>query len=219
MPDFELFLYNTKKDFCLGKDPFLSKDTMKIYDISQELFSCEVYPGDPAPKKDTLCSTDKGDVCNLTAFSMCAHNGTHIDAPFHFFGEGKTVDMMPLSKTVGDAYVAEHKGDVTEEKAKDILKKADGITRILIKGEITVTAEAARFFAEAGIDLIGNESQTVGPKDAPMEVHKILLSRDIVLLEGIRLAEVPEGRYLLCAQPINLGGCDGAPVRAILIKN
>ncbi len=190
---------------------------MRIYDISQEIFSCEVYPGDPAPKKSTLCSTDKGDVCNLTEFSMCAHNGTHIDAPFHFFGEGKTVDMLPLSKTVGEVYVAEHKGEVTAEDAKMILTKAEGISRILIKGDITVTEAAAKVFAEAMIDLLGNESQTVGPKDAPMAVHKILLSKDIVLLEGIRLSEVSEGKYLLAAQPLNLGGCDGAPVRAILI--
>ena len=191
---------------------------MQIYDITQELFSCEVYPGDPAPKKEILASTDKGDVCNLTALSLCAHNGTHIDAPYHFFGEGKTVDMLPLTKTVGEAYVAEGRGNITAEDAAAILKKTDGVSRILIKGDVIVTAEAARVFADADIDLLGNESQTVGPKDAPMVVHKILLSRDIVLLEGIRLGEVPEGKYLLCAQPINLGGCDGAPVRAILIE-
>ena len=95
---------------------------MKIYDISQEVFSCRVYPGDPEPKKNILYSTDKGDVCNLTEFSMCAHNGTHIDAPYHFFEEGKTVDMLPLSKTVGEACVVGHTGDITEEDAKNILK-------------------------------------------------------------------------------------------------
>lgn len=191
---------------------------MKIYDISQELFTCEVYPGDPEPKKETLCSTDKGDVCNLTALSLCAHNGTHIDAPYHFFGDGKTVDMLPLTKTVGDCYVAEHTGNLRAKDADIILKKAEGISRILLKGELTVTEEAAEVFSQAELDLLGNEGQTVGPKDAPMAVHRILLSRDILLLEGIRLSEVPEGKYMLCAQPINLGGCDGAPVRAILIK-
>ena len=55
---------------------------MIIYDISQEVFSCEVFTGDPAPEKQMLCSMEKGDEYNLTAFSMCAHNGTHIDAPF-----------------------------------------------------------------------------------------------------------------------------------------
>ena len=55
---------------------------MIIYDISQEVYSCQVYPGDPAPEKRVLSSMEKGDLYNLTAFSMCAHNGTHIDAPF-----------------------------------------------------------------------------------------------------------------------------------------
>lgn len=192
---------------------------MKIYDITQELFSCEVYPGDPEPKREILCSTNKGDVCNLTALSLCAHNGTHIDAPYHFFTDGKTVDMLPLSKTVGECFVAEHSGDLLKEDASAVLKKAEGISRILLKGELTVTEEAASVFAEAGIDLLGNESQTVGPKNAPMAVHKILLSKETVLLEGIRLSDVPEGKYFLCAQPINLGGCDGAPVRAILMRN
>ena len=81
-----------------------------------------------------------------------------------------------------------------------------------------MTEEAAKVFAAAGIFLFGNESQTVGPEDAPMAVHLILLGADITLLEGIRLAQVDEGVYLLNAAPINLGGADGAPCRAILIS-
>ena len=81
-----------------------------------------------------------------------------------------------------------------------------------------MTAEAAKVFAEAGIKLYGNESQTVGPLDAPMEVHLCMLGAEIVLLEGIRLSEVSEGKYLLNAAPINLGGADGAPCRAILMS-
>ena len=72
-------------------------------------------------------------------------------------------------------------------------------------------------FAKAKIDLIGNESQTVGPEDAPMQVHLTLLGAEVVLLEGIRLGGVPDGVYLLSAAPISLGGSDGAPCRAILI--
>ena len=191
---------------------------MKIYDISQEVFSCAVYPGDPKPEKKTLFATAAGDLYNLTAFSMCAHNGTHIDAPFHFLGEGKTVDQMDLSIFVGDCFVARHTGDVSAQDAKNILEKAEGAQRILIAGDITVTAEAAEVFAAGSIKLIGNEGQTVGPESAPMQVHKILLSRNIALLEGIVLTEVPEGRYFLSAAPLNLGGADGAPCRAYLIE-
>ena len=71
---------------------------MKIYDISQEVFQCQVYPGDPAPERKALCSMEKGDLYNLTAFQMCAHNGTHIDAPFHFIKDGKTVDAITLKR-------------------------------------------------------------------------------------------------------------------------
>ena len=190
---------------------------MKIYDISQEVFSCQIYPGDPGPERRTLCSTEKGALYNLTAFSMCAHNGTHIDAPFHFFGEGKTVEQMALSTFVGDCYVARHDGDVLAADAQTILQGADGAERILIAGDATVTEAAAEVFAHSGIKLIGNESQTVGPENAPMRVHKILLGQGIALLEGVVLKDVPRGRYFLSAAPLNLGGADGAPCRAYLI--
>ena len=196
---------------------------MKIYDISQEVFSCNVYPGDPVPEKKTISLIEKGDVCNLTAFSMCAHNGTHIDAPFHFIKEGKTIDAICLEAFVGMAYVAEHKGVLFESDAIKIIKKAkeqscEASKRILIKGDAEVSAEAAKVFASSEILLLGNESQTVGPKDAPMAVHQILLAANAILLEGVRLSEVSEGVYLLNAAPLNLSGADGSPCRALLIN-
>ena len=196
---------------------------MKLYDISQEVFGCAVYPGDPAPKKESLSRMETGDLYNLTAFSMCAHNGTHVDAPYHFIEDGKTVEQIPLEKTVGLCFVAEWKGILDGEGARQILRRAtltvrESARRILLKGDAIVSADAARVFAEGGVDLIGNESQTVGPEDAPMEVHRILLDADVVLLEGIRLKDVPEGVYFLSAAPLALAGADGAPCRAILVE-
>lgn len=191
---------------------------MTIYDISQEVFSCCVYPGDPAPQRQQLCATAEGDLYNLTAFSMCAHNGTHIDAPFHFLHGGKTVEEMPLDTFVGSCFLACHEGEVTAETAAGILARAKGAPRILIGGDATVTAEGASTFAEAGIRLLGNEGQTVGPEDAPMQVHLILLRKGVALLEGIVLKDIPEGHYFLSAAPLNLAGSDGAPCRAYLIK-
>lgn len=190
---------------------------MKYYDITQEVFTSRVYPGDPAPKRDLLSSMAAGDLYDLTAFSMCAHNGTHIDAPRHFIKDGKTVDELSLQSTAGDCYVASHEGLVTEKDAKTILEKAGSVKRILIKGNATLTYEGAEVFRGAGILLFGNESQTVGPEDAPMAVHKCLLSADVVLLEGVCLSDVPDGVYFLFAAPLLLGGAEGAPCRAILI--
>ena len=195
---------------------------MRLYDISQEVFSCQVYPGDPTPEKQTLSAMEKGDLYNLTAFHMCAHNGTHIDAPFHFIKDGKTVDAVDLEACIGMAYVVEYQGVVTRDDAEAMLKRArtespEAAKRLLIKGDAEVSEEAASVFASSGVLLLGNESQTVGPQEAPMRVHQMLLGADVILLEGIRLTTVPAGVYFLNAAPINLAGADGSPCRAILI--
>ena len=195
---------------------------MKIYDISQEILSCNVYPGDPSPKRTSILSVKNGDVCNLSLIEMCAHNGTHIDAPFHFIDSGKSVSEINMEKLVGYALVVEHNGRVTEKDAENFIFKArisdKKVNKILLKGKATVSIEAATVFAKGNIDLIGNESQTVGPEDAPMQVHLVLLNAEVVLLEGIRLSNVPEGVYLLNSAPLNISGADGSPCRAILIE-
>ena len=107
---------------------------MKIYDISQEVYSCKVYPGDPAPQKEVLARISEGAVCNLTAFSMCSHNGTQVDAPYHFLDNGRSLSEVSLENFIGMAYVAEHEGDITAEDAIMILKKPE-------KPDVTVGKE------------------------------------------------------------------------------
>ena len=219
-----------------GVIPLYGKElsSMKVYDISQEVFNCAVYPGDPQPERIRVLNINDGAVCNLTAIKMCAHNGTHVDAPYHFVNNGKKIDEVDLKRFVGFAYVTEHAGEISADDAKAMIEKAnlalkakaasckdideDSCKRLLVKGEAVVTEEAAKVFADNKLLLFGNESQTVGPLEAPMAVHLIMLGAEIVLLEGIRLGEVEEGIYLLDAAPINLGGADGAPCRAILIS-
>ncbi len=193
-----------------------------IYDITQPLLECAVFPGDAAPEKTLVKSLDRGDEYNLTDLSLCVHNGTHVDAPLHFLREGKGIGQVALEKFIGPACVAAHEGDVTARDAEAILERAKKTRpgaekRILIRGKATVTPEAAEVFAAAGIDLLGNESQTVGPEEAPMAVHLTLLASEVVLLEGVRLSDVPEGAYFLNCAPLNLGETDGAPCRAVLL--
>lgn len=200
---------------------------MKIYDISQEVFGCKVFPGDPQPDRTIMQSIKNGDICNLTELRMCAHNGTHVDAPYHFIDSGKTIDEVDMKRFVGYAYVATHEGEISASDAESIMEKAeeaaksagvDADKRILVRGNAVVSEEAAQVFADKGILLFGNESQTVGPEDAPKQVHLIMLGKEIVLLEGIRLSAVEDGVYMLNAAPLNLGGADGSPCRAILIS-
>ncbi|MCF0111108.1 MAG: cyclase family protein [Erysipelotrichaceae bacterium] len=196
---------------------------MKVYDISQEILSCEVYPGDPIPSLKPLERMSEGSLYNLSAVYMCVHNGTHCDAPSHFKADGKTIDQLSPESFVGNTYVASCEGNVSGEDAKRILENAkrnhdDSYRRILIKGDAEVTEAAAEVFAGSGIVLLGNESQSVGPLKNPVEVHKILLEKEVVLLEGIRLKDVPEGFYILCAAPLNIQGAEGSPCRAVLIS-
>ncbi len=195
---------------------------MKIYDISQAVFGCEVYQGDKPPTKREDKSIANGDLYNLTYFEMCAHNGTHIDAPLHFLDGGDTVEQIPLEKTVGNCYVVEQNEDITASIAKNILARAreyggDFQRRILIKGKGVMLEDGARIFAQSGVFLVGVESQSVGSEQSPIPVHKILLGEKAVLLEGIRLGDIAQGCYFLVAAPLNLNECEGAPCRAILI--
>ncbi len=120
---------------------------------------------------------------------------------------------------MGKAYVVSHNGDVTADDAEQMVRTAyeNGARKILIKGVPVITLEAARVFAGYRIDLLGNETQSTGPDDAPMRVHVELLQAEVVLLEGLRLGAVSDGFYLLNCAPLNLEGCDGSPCRAILM--
>ena len=193
---------------------------MKVYDITQELLSAEIYPGDPSPKITTLASMKSGALYNLYSLDTCLHVGTHIDAPRHFIRDGKTVEELEADIFVGRAYVAEP-ALLSRIEAAEILAAAKSLSaaeRILIKGDAVVTLEAAELFAAGGVRLIGVESQSVGSIDAPAAVHIALLSRGVALLEGLRLKEISTGAYTLVAPPLKVAGAEGAPCRALLIE-
>ncbi len=188
---------------------------MKIYDITQELFGGRVYPGDPAPCYERVLKISEGAPCNLTTLKLSAHNATHLDAPYHFYDNGKTIEQLDLHRCIGPCNVVDLSGKNREE-LESFLSCCS--KRILIKGDVVVTLELAKLFNKHHIVLIGVESQSVGPVDAPMPVHLELLKEEVVLLEGLVLKDIPEGEYFLSAAPLKLGGSDGAPCRAVLLS-
>jgi arylformamidase len=196
---------------------------MKIYDISQEILSSEVYEGDPKPSLQPLSRIAEGACYNLSLLSTCLHSGTHVDAPYHFINDGATVDKIPPEQLTGYAYLYRHEGDFSAEDAARVLKtaKKSGLgaeKRILIGGRAVVSLEAARVLSEAGVLLVGAESQSVGDEKSPMPVHLQLLGSGAVLLEGVRLGGIADGVYFLVCAPIKIAGADGAPARALLIE-
>lgn len=190
---------------------------MKIYDISQEVFSGQVYPGDTPPSAFPVLRMSEGAVYNLTDIAMCVHNATHIDAPFHFIRDGADIGSLPLEIFIGRTLVAEaSRAAVSGGEMARIL--ADSPERILLKGGGYLTEEAALAVVSAGIRLIGTESQSIGCPGAPAAVHRILLGAGIPILEGLVLAGIEPAVYFLCALPLKLAGLDGSPCRAVLIS-
>ncbi len=174
-----------------------------MIDITQELFSGKVYEGDTPPSFTRVKSLERGDGYSLTDVTLCAHNGTHLDAPAHFIRGGKTIEQISLFRLCGKCSVARI-GSLDFSRLP---------ARLLVKGVFSLSAEQAEKIAAQCL-LFGCEAQSVG--DAA--VHRILLSAEIAVLEGLDLSQAAEGEYGLFALPAKLGGADGAPVRAVLTE-
>ncbi len=188
---------------------------MNIIDISKELFSTPVYPGDPVPLSGKILSIAEGDVCNLSLLSIGSHSGTHIDAPRHFIKNGKDVSEMAVEKCLGECYLLEQTGEVLVSEIEKIALK--GYRRLLIKGDATITIQAAQKMKDLGLVCIGVEKMTVGTPNESAEVHSILLGAEIAIIENLDMRNIQEGNYYLIALPLKLGDTDGSPCRAILL--
>ncbi len=189
---------------------------MRLYDITRELMSAPVYPGDPAPQRTWVQELALGDSCNLSALSLCAHNGTHLDAPLHFVPDGAAVDDVPLEVCCGPCRVVSFDGLLLGDEAERLLVHTP-CERLLFKGDMSVDISAAYVLADAPLRLLGVEAPSVATAARTEAVHRHLLSSGVCLLEGLDLSAVPEGDYYLFAAPLKIAGCEGAPVRAVLV--
>ena len=185
---------------------------MKIIDITQELFTSNIYPGDRPPSFERVRTIGR-DEYSLTNISMCVHNGTHIDAPNHFIENGRAIHELDLSVFYGECSVVEFCGTIGKSEMAAVLESCK--KRLLIKGKCELSDNAAILIANSHIRLIGVESQSIGSADT----HAILLEKEIIPLEGLNLSAVEPGVYTLSAFPLHLQGSEGSPVRAVLIDN
>ena len=189
---------------------------MKLYDISRSLFEETPFPGDPAPEFEFVKLIGDDSNYSLSTFSICAHNGTHIDAPLHFIPDGKTIGEVDLMHCYGEAWVVEFAETI--ETDAFIRKVPQACKRLLIKGNALVTPEIAQLICNRQMLLVGTELQTIGTTETLTEIHRILLGNEVVLLESIDLSIVPEGQYTLAAFPLKISPLEASPCRAVLIS-
>lgn len=175
-------------------------------------------------------------VSNDSVLLMSAHCGTHVDAPRHFYTEGSTVEKIDLNTTVGPCYVLDCTGCDGQITREALSKAPAGTVRLLVKtrngGSVNgdgfdpdftgLTVSGAEYLKEQGILLFGSDYFSIGAlcDGSIAEDHRIFLSQTgAVALEGLDLTRVDEGCYDLVCLPLKLEGSDGAPCRAILIKD
>jgi len=210
---------------------------MQIYDISlsisQEL---PTWPGDPTIKIERVQKMEDGADANVTHLSMTAHTGTHIDAPYHFLGnDATTIEQIDLNQLVGRAYVLQISNDVDLLTA-NVLKNS-GIPprtkRLLIKTRnsehwknqdnefdesfVAISPDGAQYLIDRGIKLIGVDYLSVAPYGDGKPTHKLFLEAGVIIVEGLDLSEITQGRYTFYCLPLKIEGADGSPARAILI--
>lgn len=191
---------------------------MKILDISRELFSAPVYPGDPAPRRDVIRRMEMGDACNLSGFYTGCHSGTHVDAPSHFVDGGKTVEQIDLNRFTGRCTVLEAHGVLTGADMDRILPHCEKMILLKGEGKAFLSESAAFALSQAGITLVGTDALSVEDGDDEFPAHRELLGAEIVILEGLDLTAVQPGEYGLSAFPLFLAGAEASPVRAVLVQ-
>jgi len=207
------------------------------YDVTVALFNdLPTYPGDPGVKIENFRSIAKGDSANVSVVSFGAHSGTHVDAPAHFIKGGETVENLPFESLIGEALVVEVPDDVVVIDEAFVKRNVPpGTERVLFETRNSafwsefprvfhtdfthLNLGAATWLRDQGAKLIGVDYLSIERfKSGNHEVHLALLSKDVVILEGLNLFAVPAGRYELFCLPLRLRSelGDGAPARAVL---
>lgn len=195
-----------------------------------------VFDGDAPMKFDFLKDMRRGDRLTLSAFSLGAHSGTHIDAPMHFVADGAPVDRIPLAALIGAARVVQIADSTQAIDAVELNRHHwRGAERLLFRTRSTerrwmssavfhrdfayVGPDAAQLLADAGVKLVGIDYISIEQFGAPAaRTHQILLGRGLPIVEGLDLSDAPAGDYDLIVLPMKVRGHEGAPARAILRK-
>lgn len=208
----------------------------KIFDITLTITpGMPVWPGDPGLTLERASKIEDGANANVSHLDMGVHTGTHVDAPYHFFNHGKSIETLPLDVLIGTVQVVELP-DSCDVINSEVIKTAGiqtRLERVLFKTRnshiweknltefqtnfVGINEDGAQYLVDSGIRFVGIDYLSIAPYKHSRPTHEILLKSNVVILEGANLSGVPAGDYELICLPIKLGGSDGAPARVVLI--
>ncbi|HVE80491.1 MAG TPA: cyclase family protein, partial [Gemmatimonadaceae bacterium] len=193
-----------------------------------------VYEGDAPMTFQFLKDMRKGDALTLSAYSLGAHSGTHIDAPMHFVLGGASIDRVSVDRLIGPARVIDIADNVQAIDAAELDRHAwRGSERVIFRTRSSlrgwmrsptfhrdfayIAPDAAQRLADAGVQLVGIDYISAEQFGAPApRAHRILLGKGIPIVEGLALESVRAGEYDLIVLPMKVAGHEGAPARAVV---
>lgn len=203
----------------------------KLYDISMTIKpGMQVWKNaaDKQPEVRTVSSHAEGGP-HESRLSLDVHTGTHLDAPLHMLPGAATIETIPLEDLIGSARVL----DLTHVEER--IGRADLEPWAIQRGEwillktrnsymeewdsdfVFVAEDGARYLAELGIKGVGVDGLGIERAQAEYPTHRTLMRQNVLILEGLRLREVPPGSYFFVLAPLKLEGIEAAPARAFLL--
>jgi arylformamidase len=210
---------------------------LTIYDISVTLRpDMPVWPTHQPFEVGRLRDIERGDRSNVSRLALTAHTGTHVDAPLHFISAAKSAEALDLNVLVGPTRVAEAlAATVIDAPLLDSLVLPAGVERLLLhtrnselwaRGEssfrddyVALDASGAQWIVDHGVRLVGVDYLSVATYKDTVTPHLILLGAGVIPVEGLNLTGIEAGEYQFVCLPLKLVGSDGAPCRAILVRD
>ena len=209
---------------------------MRIYDISLTLSpALPIWPSHLPYEISRARDIERGDRSNVSRIQMTAHTGTHVDAPLHFIPDGRSVEALDLNVLVGPALVVEAlAAEVIDAGLLASLDLPAETTRLLFhtrnsgywaSGEpgfredyVALDASGAQWIVDHGFRLLGVDYLSVAAFTDTVTPHRILLGAGVIAVEGLNLTGIESGEYHLACLPLKVGGSDGGPCRAVLMR-
>jgi arylformamidase len=203
---------------------------LKIIDITAPIYEgMPVYKNKPE-KQPSITTQTNGHVTE-SRICMDVHTGTHVDAPLHMMNDGKTIETISIEKLVRPCKVIDltHVNEkITKSDVENVDIQKDDFILLKTKNSfdkefnfdfIYLAEDAARYLAEIGIVGVGIDSLGIERAQPEHPTHRALMDKDIVVIEGLQLADVEEGSYFMIAAPLNIQGTDASPARVLLLDN
>ncbi|SFQ94798.1 cyclase family protein [Desulfoscipio geothermicus] len=205
---------------------------MKIYDISMTIHPEMPVYKNKAEKRPVLTFISDFTTTNSceSRIQMDMHTGTHVDAPLHMLPGGGTIENIDLRKVVTCCKVLDLTGAAEKITRSDLaVKDIEPGDFVLMKTRnsfvdrfdfefVYLDKDGAAYLRDRGVAGVGIDALGIERNQPGHDSHKILFAAGIIVLEGLRLGEVEEGRYFLCALPLKIQGAESAPARAVLVE-